>query len=195
MEGCMNDVCGERLNERYRLVNGLLVSISTEKEYMKNFPGNSKANGAVEAALKQAKRLLRKASHSKQDPYLGLLNLRNTPLDQGKPVTGVAQRKPRTYEVRTLDGKNLRHNRQQLPLKSYGMDKIPINNDLHAKSPRKTLSVQSHNVGVPSETDAKNQGPISKESYVPVRNADAAICYFQLEFEEKSRPLTCFITT
>jgi transposase InsO family protein len=44
-------------------------------------PGNSKANGAAEAAVKQAKRILRKSHHHKEDPYLGLLNLRNTPTE------------------------------------------------------------------------------------------------------------------
>ena len=39
-------------------------------------PGNSKANGA--AAVKIAKRLLRKCRTAHEDPYLGILNLRNT---------------------------------------------------------------------------------------------------------------------
>ena len=42
-------------------------------------PGNSKANGAAEAAVKIAKRLLRKCRTAHEDPYLGLFNLRNTP--------------------------------------------------------------------------------------------------------------------
>ena len=42
-------------------------------------PGNSKANGCAEAAVKTAKRLMKKCAAGKEDPYLGLLNLRNTP--------------------------------------------------------------------------------------------------------------------
>jgi hypothetical protein len=44
-------------------------------------PGNSKANGAAEAAVKIAKRLMRKCYVDHEDPYLGLLNLRNTPTE------------------------------------------------------------------------------------------------------------------
>jgi transposase InsO family protein len=44
-------------------------------------PGNSKANGAAEAAVKVAKRLMRKCHAAHEDPYLGLLNLRNTPTE------------------------------------------------------------------------------------------------------------------
>jgi len=42
-------------------------------------PGNSKGNGAAEAAVKTAKKILRKCQADRQDPHLGLLNLRNTP--------------------------------------------------------------------------------------------------------------------
>lgn len=42
-------------------------------------PGNSKANGAAEASVKIAKRLMKKCNSDKQDPYMALLNLRNTP--------------------------------------------------------------------------------------------------------------------
>ena len=53
-------------------------------------PGNSKANGAAEAAVKIAKRLLRKCRTAHGDPYLGLLNLINTPTEGLK--TSPAQR-------------------------------------------------------------------------------------------------------
>ncbi|RUS68488.1 hypothetical protein EGW08_023750 [Elysia chlorotica] len=44
-------------------------------------PGNKKANGAAEAAVKVIKNLMIKCRHSKEDPYIGLLNLRNTPTE------------------------------------------------------------------------------------------------------------------
>ena len=44
-------------------------------------PGNSQANGAAEAAVKIAKRILRKSQSSGEDPYIALLNLRNTPTE------------------------------------------------------------------------------------------------------------------
>lgn len=49
-------------------------------------PGNSKANGAAEAAVKTVKKSLR----AKEDMYLGLLNIRNTP--QEGLTTSPAQR-------------------------------------------------------------------------------------------------------
>ena len=42
-------------------------------------PGNNKANGKVESAVKTAKRLLRKALTASTDPYLAILDYRNTP--------------------------------------------------------------------------------------------------------------------
>ena len=41
-------------------------------------PGNSKANGAAEAAVKIVKRMMRKSKLQHEDPYLGLLSIRNT---------------------------------------------------------------------------------------------------------------------
>ena len=42
-------------------------------------PCNSKANGKVESAVKMAKNLFRKARKDKADPYLAMLDHRNTP--------------------------------------------------------------------------------------------------------------------
>ncbi|KAL8613325.1 hypothetical protein ACOMHN_052565 [Nucella lapillus] len=42
-------------------------------------PGHSQANGSAEAAVKVAKNLMKKCLYAKEDPYIGLLNLRNTP--------------------------------------------------------------------------------------------------------------------
>lgn len=53
-------------------------------------PGNSKANGAAEAAVKVAKNMMKKCHDAKEDHYLGLLNLRNTP--QEGLTTSPAQR-------------------------------------------------------------------------------------------------------
>ena len=46
---------------------------------MTSSPGHSQSNGAAEAAVKVAKNMMKKCLHAKEDPYLGLLNLRNTP--------------------------------------------------------------------------------------------------------------------
>ena len=44
-------------------------------------PGNSQANGAAEAAVKIAKRILRQSQSSREDPHVALLNLCNTPTE------------------------------------------------------------------------------------------------------------------
>ena len=44
-------------------------------------PGNSQANGAAEAAVKIAKRILRRSQSSGEDHYVALLNLRSTSND------------------------------------------------------------------------------------------------------------------
>ena len=41
-------------------------------------PGNSKANGAAEAAVKIVKTMMRKCKLQHEDPYLGMLSIRNT---------------------------------------------------------------------------------------------------------------------
>ena len=50
-------------------------------EHIITSPGNSKANGAAEAAVKSVKKLMKKCIAAHEDPYLGLLNLRNTPVE------------------------------------------------------------------------------------------------------------------
>ena len=44
-------------------------------------PGNSRANGMAEAAVKVAKMMMRKSSAAREEPYLGLLSIRNTPTE------------------------------------------------------------------------------------------------------------------
>ena len=61
-------------------------------------PGNSRANGAAEAAVKIAKNLMKKCKKAKEDPYLGLLNLRNTPNEgmETSPVQRLMGRRTKT---------------------------------------------------------------------------------------------------
>jgi hypothetical protein len=42
-------------------------------------PGHAQSNGKVENAVKSAKRIMRKAKKSNSDPFIALLNFRNTP--------------------------------------------------------------------------------------------------------------------
>jgi len=61
-------------------------------------PYHSQGNGAAEAAVKTAKRLFRKCHAAGEDPYMGLLNLRNTPdaNHQLSPVQRLCGRRTRT---------------------------------------------------------------------------------------------------
>ena len=61
-------------------------------------PGNSKANGAAEAAVKVAKNMMRRCNLNHEDPYLGLLNLRNTPTEgwQTSPAQRLFGRRTKT---------------------------------------------------------------------------------------------------
>ena len=61
-------------------------------------PGNSKANGKAESAVKTAKRILTKCQETGSDVYLAILDLRNTPT-QGilsSPVQRMMSRKTKT---------------------------------------------------------------------------------------------------
>lgn len=61
-------------------------------------PYNKQSNGQVEAAVKVVKRIMKKGLFSNEDPYLGLLNYRNTPLESaGKsPAQLLMGRRTRT---------------------------------------------------------------------------------------------------
>lgn len=62
-------------------------------------PHHSKANGKVESAVKAGKRLLRKCKESGTDPYLAMLELRNTPTQEvgSSPVQRLYNRRTRTF--------------------------------------------------------------------------------------------------
>ena len=59
-------------------------------EHLTSSPGNSKANGKAESEVKTAKRMLKKSIRAGTDPYLAVLDYRNTPT-QGM-TTSQAQR-------------------------------------------------------------------------------------------------------
>jgi hypothetical protein len=67
-------------------------------EHITVSPYNSKANGKAESSVKAAKRMLRKTKKSGTDPYLALLEIRNTPT-QGigsSPMQRLNNRRART---------------------------------------------------------------------------------------------------
>ena len=61
-------------------------------------PGYPKSNGMAERAVQTAKSIIKKAKEDNEDPYLGLLNFRNTPRDAtvGSPVQRLMGRRTRT---------------------------------------------------------------------------------------------------
>ena len=50
-------------------------------KHTRTSPHHHQANGKVEAAVKEAKKVLRKAKAAGSDPYVALLNVRNTPME------------------------------------------------------------------------------------------------------------------
>ena len=86
--------------------NGLQFVSSEFKKFSKEWdleqrtssPGNSKSNGKVESAVKTAKNLIRKALDAGTDPYLAILNYRNTPTQgmESSPVQRLMNRRTRT---------------------------------------------------------------------------------------------------
>ena len=78
--------------------NGTQYTSANFKRFMEQWgiqhetssPGNSQSNGAAEAAVKVAKRLMKKAKAGGGDLYIGLLNLRNTQTEG--LTTSLAQR-------------------------------------------------------------------------------------------------------
>ncbi|KAK3737378.1 hypothetical protein QZH41_011513, partial [Actinostola sp. cb2023] len=67
-------------------------------EHRTSSPGNSKANGKAESAVKTAKRLLRKALDAGTEPYLAILEYRNTPTQgmESSPTQRLMNRRTRT---------------------------------------------------------------------------------------------------
>ena len=57
---------------------------------MTSWPGYAKSNGKAEAAVKVAKNIIRKATKATSDPYLAVLDYRNTPTEG--TTTSPAQR-------------------------------------------------------------------------------------------------------
>ena len=66
--------------------------------HVMNSPKNSKANGKAESAVKAAKSMLRKCKLSQSDPYMALLEIRNTPQQgmESSPAQRLHSRRTRT---------------------------------------------------------------------------------------------------
>lgn len=69
-----------------------------EFEHKTSSPGYPQSNGKAESAVKTAKRLLHKAKASGQDPYLALLDHRNTPTQglESSPAQRLLNRRTRS---------------------------------------------------------------------------------------------------
>ena len=67
-------------------------------EHVTSSPGYPQSNGRVENAVKTAKKLMQKAAESKSDPYLSLLDWRNTPSEGlgSSPAQRLFSRRTRT---------------------------------------------------------------------------------------------------
>ena len=73
-------------------------------EHRTSSPGNSKDNGKVKSAVKTAKNLLRKVLSARTDPYIAILDYRNTPTQgmESNPAQRLMNRRTRTLLPTTL---------------------------------------------------------------------------------------------
>ena len=73
-------------------------ALAWDFEHCPSSPGNSQGNGKAESAVKTAKRMLRKAKESGSDPFLALLDVRNTPSQNTgtSPAQKMMSRRTRT---------------------------------------------------------------------------------------------------
>jgi len=69
-----------------------------EFEHEISSPGHSESNGCAEAHVKIAKRMMERCTQAHEDPYLGLLNLRNTPTEgtNSSPAQRLMSRRTKT---------------------------------------------------------------------------------------------------
>ncbi|KAJ7997987.1 hypothetical protein DPEC_G00126320 [Dallia pectoralis] len=87
-------------------------------EHRTSSPGYPRSNGKTESAVKTAKRLMLKAAAARQDPYMAMLDHRNTP-GQGldtSPAQRLLSRRTRTLlpTKDTLLKPEVTHNEQEL---------------------------------------------------------------------------------
>lgn len=73
-------------------------SHSWEFHHVTSSPGHAQSNGMVESAIKTAKRLIKKATKDKTDPWLAILDHRNTPSEgmQSSRAQRLMSRRTRT---------------------------------------------------------------------------------------------------
>ncbi len=84
-----------------------------EFTHITSSPGYPQSNGKAESAVKTAKRLMRKAKMSGQDPYLAILDHRNTPTQglNASPAQRLLSRRTRTLLpiTESFEAKSDRH--------------------------------------------------------------------------------------
>lgn len=126
-------------------------------EHTVTSPYNSEANGKAEAAVKSAKKLLRKTSKGGDDFYLGLLTERNNP-SQGigsSPVQRLMNRRTRTLlptTVTLLEPRSLSTNHEREKLKDVQKRQAQYYNT-NAHDPPELTHLNTH-----SDWDRKNGG-------------------------------------
>ena len=92
-----------------------------EFEHCTSSPGNSKANGKAESAVKTAKRILRKALDAGTDPYVAILDYRNTPTQgmESSPAQRLMNRRTKTLlptKKTLLQPRVVQHDREKKQL-------------------------------------------------------------------------------
>ena len=134
-------------------------------------PGNSQANGAAEAAVKIVKRLMRKGKASGEDPFIGLLNARNTPTEgmDTSPAQRLLGRRTKTLlpttELKlcpnTMMAERAAQQKEERRVRSLKKN----GNDLRPLSTGDTVRIQPIQSGVKEWQEAKVTKQLTSRSY------------------------------
>jgi len=136
-------------------------------------PGNSQSNGEAEAAVKIAKRLMKKSKHSGEDPYIALLNYRNTPQEglNYSPAQKLMGRRTRTLlpttktllDPATIDDKSLRTQKEKK--QETVASKFINRRELPTLSPGQKVRMQPIQSNVTNWKEARVNKQLSSRSY------------------------------
>ena len=95
--GCPNQVVSDN-GPQFACDEFAKFAVEWDFDHTHSSPAHSKSNGKAESAVKTAKKLLRKAKDAKTDPYLAILDCRNTPTQgiDSSPAQRLMNRRTKT---------------------------------------------------------------------------------------------------
>jgi transposase InsO family protein len=139
-------------------------------QHVTSSPGNSQSNGAAEAAVKIVKLMMLKCAETKDDPYLGLLSLRNTPTEglSTSPSQRLLGRKTRTLVpilVDSLKSKMAPNENDRMELKKHKSAQYRSSKTLKPISNGMQVRIQPTQPGTKTWSKGTVTGRMSARSY------------------------------